>query len=74
MHRAGSYGDHFRANIRVGAVELVGAESYVHGTLLKGEPPIFHVPGRSRIAMDDEVEVVAPPESLHCFDATVGRL
>ncbi|ASY66781.1 Glycerol-3-phosphate ABC transporter, ATP-binding protein UgpC (plasmid) [Sinorhizobium sojae CCBAU 05684] len=67
-------GDHFRGKVRVGAVELVGAESYVHGTLANGEPLVFRVPGRSRMGIDDEVEVVARPESLHSFDKQGRRL
>lgn len=38
-------GDRFRGKVRVGAVELVGAESYAHGTLADGEPLIFRLPG-----------------------------
>lgn len=66
-------GDRFRARVRVGAVELVGAESYVHGTLANGEPLVFRVAGRSRTAIDEEVEVAAAPESLHWFDAAGRR-
>jgi sn-glycerol 3-phosphate transport system ATP-binding protein len=66
--------DHFRATVRVGAVELVGAESYVHGTLARGAPLVFRVPGRSRMAIDEKVEVVARPESLHCFNEQGRRL
>ncbi|MDX0833902.1 sn-glycerol-3-phosphate ABC transporter ATP-binding protein UgpC [Sinorhizobium medicae] len=67
-------GDRFRARVRVGAVELVGAESYVHGTLTNGEPLVFRVAGRSRTAIDEELEVAAEPESLHWFDAAGRRL
>ncbi|MDX1207576.1 sn-glycerol-3-phosphate ABC transporter ATP-binding protein UgpC [Sinorhizobium medicae] len=67
-------GARFRARVRVGAVELVGAESYVHGTLPNGEPLVFRVAGRSRTAIDEEVEVAAEPESLHWFDAAGRRL
>ncbi|APG88436.1 sn-glycerol-3-phosphate import ATP-binding protein UgpC (plasmid) [Sinorhizobium americanum CCGM7] len=64
----------FSARVRVGAVELVGAESYVHGSLTSGAPLVFRVPGRSRIGIDDEVEVFARSESLHRFDAAGRRL
>ncbi|YCI04821.1 sn-glycerol-3-phosphate import ATP-binding protein UgpC [Ensifer sp. D2-11] len=67
-------GDRLRARVRVGAVELVGAESYVHGTLANGEPLVFRVAGRSRMAIDEEVEVAAVAESLHWFDAAGQRL
>ncbi len=63
--------NHFRARVRV-AVELVGAESYVHGSLAGGALLVFRVAGRSRIGIDDEVKVFARPESLHGFD-TAGR-
>lgn len=67
-------GERFRARVRVGAVELVGAESYVHGTLANGEPLVFRVAGRSRMMIDEEVEVAAVPKSLHWFDAAGLRL
>jgi sn-glycerol 3-phosphate transport system ATP-binding protein len=60
--------DAFRADARVGAVELVGAESYVHAWLVNGQPIVFRVPGRSRIAIDEGVSVCAAAESLHLFD------
>ncbi len=60
--------------MRVGAVELVGAESYVHGTLANGEPLVFRVAGRSRMMIDEEVEVAAVAGSLHWFDAAGRRL
>lgn len=67
-------GERFRARVRVGAVELVGAESYVHGTLANGEPLVFRVAGRSRMMIDEEVEVAAVAGSLHWFDAAGRRL
>ncbi|WP_018237272.1 sn-glycerol-3-phosphate import ATP-binding protein UgpC [Ensifer sp. BR816] len=67
-------GNRFRARVRVGAVELVGAESFVHGGLPSGAPLVFRVPGRSRIGIDDELEVFARPESLHGFDGAGRRL
>jgi sn-glycerol 3-phosphate transport system ATP-binding protein len=57
----------FTARVRVAAVELVGAESYVHGTLEGGETLLFRVPGRSRIAIDDIVNVQAAVSSFHFF-------
>ncbi|UWU18584.1 sn-glycerol-3-phosphate import ATP-binding protein UgpC (plasmid) [Rhizobium sullae] len=60
--------DTFKADAQVGAVELVGAESYVHGLLANGQPIVFRVPGRSRIAIDEHVSVSAAAESLHLFD------
>ncbi|KRB59089.1 hypothetical protein ASE04_27205 [Rhizobium sp. Root708] len=57
-----------RMEVRVGAVELVGAESYVHGLLADGTPMIFRVPGRSRIGIDELLVVAALPQSVHYFN------
>jgi sn-glycerol 3-phosphate transport system ATP-binding protein len=59
----------FHARVRVAAVELVGAESYVHSLFESGDPLVFRVPGRSRIEMDDVIAVHAKPGSFHYFDA-----
>lgn len=64
----------FTANVKVAAVELVGAESYVHGTLADGSDIVFRVAGRSRIEMDDMVQIGAKPSDLHYFDANGARL
>jgi sn-glycerol 3-phosphate transport system ATP-binding protein len=66
--------DAFRADVKVAAVELVGAESYVHGTLADDSPVVFRVAGRSRIAMDDRVAIGAKASSLHYFDQQGARL
>ena len=75
LHLAsGGAGDAFRADVKVAAVELVGAESYVHATLPDGAPIVFRVAGRSRIAMDDVVTIGAGSSSLHYFDRDGARL
>ena len=66
--------DAFRADVKVAAVELVGAESYVHATLPDGAPIVFRVAGRSRIAMDDTMTIGAAASSLHFFDGRGMRL
>lgn len=66
--------DVFRADVKVAAVELVGAESYVHGHLTDGQPIIFRVAGRSRILMDDIIPVAASRQALHLFDASGRRM
>lgn len=64
----------FTASVKVAAVELVGAESYVHGTLADGSDIVFRVAGRSRIEMDDIVKIGAKASGLHFFDASGARL
>lgn len=66
--------DAFRADVKVAAVELVGAESYVHSTLADGTPVVFRVAGRSRIAIDDVMSIGAKRSSLHFFDQQGARL
>ncbi|TCM49711.1 carbohydrate ABC transporter ATP-binding protein (CUT1 family) [Rhizobium sp. PP-F2F-G48] len=73
LSEAGAADEAFRADVKVAAVELVGAESYVHGHLTDGQPIIFRVAGRSRILMDDIVPVAASRQALHVFDATGRR-
>ncbi|MDK4715400.1 sn-glycerol-3-phosphate import ATP-binding protein UgpC [Rhizobium sp. CNPSo 4039] len=75
LHLAGGASDAaFSAKVRVQAVELVGAESYVYGTLADGQTIVFRVSGRSRIAMDTECMVTASAGSLHFFDGHGNRL
>jgi sn-glycerol 3-phosphate transport system ATP-binding protein len=70
----GTSGAGFEAEVRIAAVELVGAESYVHGTLADGGPLIFRVPGRSHIEIDDLLIVRAEPAGFHIFDERGARL
>ncbi|WP_428415159.1 sn-glycerol-3-phosphate import ATP-binding protein UgpC [Pararhizobium sp.] len=61
-------------DVKVAAVELVGAESYVHGELPDRQPIVFRVPGRSKIVLDDLATVHAAWDSLHFFDESGQRL
>ncbi len=62
------------ASVKVAAVELVGAESYVHGVLADGADIVFRVAGRSRIEMDDVVQIGAKASDLHFFGSNGARL
>ncbi len=64
----------FSAKVKIAAVELVGAESYVHSFLENGTPFVFRVAGRSRIEMDEIMMVHASPQSLHFFDDKGNRV
>jgi len=64
----------FKMDVIVAAVELVGAESYVHGILPNRQTIIFRVPGRSSITIDEPLTVHADVESLHPFDEAGKRL
>ncbi|MGD9478066.1 sn-glycerol-3-phosphate import ATP-binding protein UgpC [Shinella sp. G-2] len=57
----------FAATVRVDGVELVGAESLLHGKLADGTDLIFRVSGRTRIGIGDEVKVGASADALHMF-------
>ncbi|OJF89779.1 sn-glycerol-3-phosphate import ATP-binding protein UgpC [Pararhizobium antarcticum] len=63
-----------QVSVTVLAVELVGAESYVHGSLPDRQPIAFRVPGRSHIGIDDVMTVHADWEKLHFFGDTGQRL
>jgi sn-glycerol 3-phosphate transport system ATP-binding protein len=63
----------FSAKVRVQAVELVGAESYVYSALPDGQTVVFRVSGRSQIAIDSELVIAASTEALHVFDAEGNR-
>ncbi|WEZ82131.1 sn-glycerol-3-phosphate import ATP-binding protein UgpC [Rhizobium sp. 32-5/1] len=64
----------FSVNVKVLAVELVGAESYVHAILPDQQQIAFRVPGRSRIVIDDVMTVQAGAQSLHFFGKAGERL
>ncbi|MBB3609731.1 sn-glycerol-3-phosphate import ATP-binding protein UgpC [Rhizobium sp. BK602] len=67
-------GHAFSAKVRVLAVELVGAESYVYGALRDGQDIVFRVSGRSQIAIDSELVVAASANALHFFNAEGNRI
>ncbi len=64
----------FSADVNVGAVELVGAESYVYGSLPGGQDLVFRVPGRSAMEIGKTVAVSATAEKIHAFDADGKRI
>jgi sn-glycerol 3-phosphate transport system ATP-binding protein len=74
LHLGEMNGAAFSASVRVRAVELVGAESYVYGVLPDDQAIIFRVSGRSQIPVNTELVVAASAEALHFFDATGNRM
>ena len=64
----------FKGQVRVDAVELVGAESYVYGSFANGETVVFRVPGRSGIAVGATIAISAGRAAIHAFDAAGKRL
>ncbi len=64
----------FRTKVEVMAVELVGAESYVHGAAEDGSTVIFRVAGRSAIAIGETLQLTAPADRFHLFDADGRRI
>jgi sn-glycerol 3-phosphate transport system ATP-binding protein len=67
--------DGLSAEVEVTAVELVGAESYVHGTPTGGRTPlIFRVPGRSGLDIGQPARIFAPAAALHAFGQDGKRI
>ena len=64
----------FKGQVRVDAVELVGAESYVYGSFANGETVVFRVPGRSGIGVGETIAISAGRAAIHVFDAAGKRL
>ena len=62
------------AEVTVAAVELVGAESYVHGTTVDGQTIVFRVPGRSHIQIDEKMTLTADRKNFHLFDKDGQRI
>ena len=63
----------FEATVRIDGIELVGAESLIHGRLQNGDELVFRVSGRARNEIGDEVKVGANTEALHMFDGSGNR-
>ncbi|OCP09772.1 sn-glycerol-3-phosphate import ATP-binding protein UgpC [Ensifer sp. LC14] len=59
----------FEATVRIDGIELVGAESLMHGKLENGTDLVFRVPGRARHEIADTVKVGAKADALHIFGA-----
>jgi len=71
----GEGGEGLAAEVAVTAVELVGAESYVHGTVEGGSAPlVFRLPGRSGLEIGERARIFAPAASLHAFGADGRRI
>ena len=66
--------DGFNTTLRIEAVELVGAESYIHAALPDGKPLIFRVAGRSAHNIDETVRVAARADNVHVFDSEGQRI
>ncbi|NWJ23604.1 sn-glycerol-3-phosphate import ATP-binding protein UgpC [Rhizobium sp. RM] len=62
------------ATVSVDAVELVGAESYVHASFSDGVTIVFRVPGRSQIRIGETVTIAAQKKDFHLFDRSGTRL
>jgi sn-glycerol 3-phosphate transport system ATP-binding protein len=74
LHLGKTEGAAFSAKVRVRAVELVGAESYVYSVLSDDRAIVFRVSGRSQIPINTELVVAASAEALHFFDADGNRM
>ncbi|MBV2143219.1 sn-glycerol-3-phosphate import ATP-binding protein UgpC [Falsochrobactrum sp. TDYN1] len=65
--------DGFNAKARIDAIELIGAESYIHSALPDGKPLIFRIAGRSGHTVDEVVRIGASARNIHIFDANGRR-
>lgn len=63
----------FNTEVRIDAIELVGAESYIHSSLADGKSLIFRVAGRSEHAIDEKIKIGALAKDIHIFDADGRR-
>jgi sn-glycerol 3-phosphate transport system ATP-binding protein len=63
----------FALPLSVGAVERVGPESFVYGTLDRGDNIIVRLPGTHAPAPGERAVAVAPREKLHVFSADGQR-
>lgn len=64
----------FTTDVTVDAVELVGAESYVHARLADDTAIIFSVAGRSQITTGEKLKISASQSAIHCFDKDGKRI
>jgi sn-glycerol 3-phosphate transport system ATP-binding protein len=54
-------------------VEALGADTLAHGYVGKSREQLtVRLPGSTRVAAGDALSLMAPPESLHLFDARTG--
>jgi sn-glycerol 3-phosphate transport system ATP-binding protein len=63
-----------RATTTVTAVELVGAESYVHGEMDGGGDLVYRIPGRTKLTPGERLTVAAPASAMHLFDSDGARV
>ncbi|MEM7443012.1 MAG: sn-glycerol-3-phosphate ABC transporter ATP-binding protein UgpC [Pseudomonadota bacterium] len=59
---------------RVGTVEALGAESFIHVTTEQGDPLVVRNPGDDTPARDTLIGLAPEPKRLHLFDETGGSL
>ncbi|MND77656.1 sn-glycerol-3-phosphate import ATP-binding protein UgpC [compost metagenome] len=64
----------FTGTVQVDAVELVGAESYVHGSFADGTTIVFRVHGRSQLRIGETLKIAAQAKDFHLFDASGKRI
>ncbi|CUX62780.1 sn-glycerol-3-phosphate import ATP-binding protein UgpC [Agrobacterium genomosp. 3] len=64
----------FAGTVQVDAVELVGAESYVHGSFADGTTIVFRVHGRSQLRIGETLKIAAQAKDFHLFDTTGKRI
>ncbi|MBB4404300.1 MULTISPECIES: sn-glycerol-3-phosphate import ATP-binding protein UgpC [Agrobacterium tumefaciens complex] len=64
----------FAGTVQVDAVELVGAESYVHGSFADGTTIVFRVHGRSQLRIGETLKIAAQAKDFHLFDAAGKRI
>jgi sn-glycerol 3-phosphate transport system ATP-binding protein len=67
-------GRDFTADVTVDAIELVGAESYVHSSLTGGQSLVFRFNGRARFDIGAKLKVSASRANFHFFDQQGLRL
>lgn len=64
----------FSAEVTVDAVELVGAESYIHSSLPDGQSLVFRYNGRASFDIGQSLTVTAAPQNFHLFDTDGNRI
>jgi multiple sugar transport system ATP-binding protein len=55
--------------VEAGSIEVLGAETIVHGSTTSGERLALSLRGISRVQPGDRVKVRLPPQFVHVFDA-----
>jgi sn-glycerol 3-phosphate transport system ATP-binding protein len=73
IHAEGASAD-FSADVTVDAVELVGAESYIHGSLKDGQSIVFRYSGRARFDIGQPLNIGANKQHFHLFDGNGQRI